>query len=84
MISSSILLKNSNPATDKKLVKQYQSHIETQIWGYIYTRPDLGFFVSTLRRFSLNPTAKHFCAVKWVYRYLQDTKDYKLVYLDSH
>lgn len=84
MISSPILLKNLNSATDKELVKQYWSYIGTQIWAYIYTRPELGFSVLTLSRFSSNPTAKHFSTVKRVYKYLQGTKDYKLVYLGDY
>ena len=51
------------------------------MWTYIYTRTDLGFSVLTLSRFSSNPTTEHLSTVKRVYKYLKDTKDYKLVYL---
>ena len=48
------------------------------MWAYICTRPDLGFSISFLSQFCSNPTIEHLCAVKQVYRYLQDTKDYNL------
>lgn len=70
IIGSPNFLKNPEPATDVELVRLYQSHIGTQMWAYICTRPDLGFSVSTLSRFSSNQTAEHLSAVKRVYRYL--------------
>ena len=54
------------------------------MWAYVCTRPDLGFLVSTLSRFSSNPTWEQFSALKRVYQYLQDTKDSKLVYHGGH
>lgn len=84
MIGTPNLLKNPEPVSDQELVQLYQSHIGTQMWAYICTRPDLGFSVSTLSRFSSNPTPEHFGALKRVYRYLQNTKDYKLVYHGGH
>lgn len=54
------------------------------MWAYIYTRPDFSFSVSTLSQFSSNPTWEHFGTLKRVYRYLQDTKNYKLVYCSGH
>ena len=84
MISTPNLSQNPKPVADQKLVQSYQSHIGTQMWAYVCTRPDLGFSVSTLSRFSSNPTREHFSALKRVYRYLQDTKDYKLVYHGGH
>ena len=84
MIVNSKLAQNPESAADAELIQLYQSHIGTQMWAYICTRPDLGFSVSTLSRFSSNPTPEHIGAVKRVYRYLQDTKDYKLVYHGGH
>ena len=54
------------------------------MWAYIYTRPDLGFLISFLSRFCSNLTAEHLNVVKRVYKYLQDTKNYKLVYTGGH
>lgn len=50
------------------------------MWSGICTQPDLGFSVLILSHFSSNPSREHVSAAKRVYRYLQETKDYKLVY----
>ena len=84
MIGSPNFPQNTEPPTNQELVQLYQSHIGTQMWAYICTRPDLGFSISLLSRFCSNPTAEHLSAVKRVYRYLQGTKDYKLVYSGGH
>lgn len=44
------------------------------------TRPDISFAVKTLSRFNKNPTVAHWTAVKRIFRYLQGTKELKLVY----
>jgi len=44
------------------------------------TRPDISFTVATLCRFIANPGVKHWNAVKHLLRYLQGTKDVRLVY----
>ena len=84
MIGSLNFSQNTKPLTNQKLVQLYLSPIGTQILAYIYTRPDLEFSISLLSQFCSNPIAEHLSAVKQVYRYLQGTKDYKLVYLGGH
>ena len=54
------------------------------MWAYIYTKPDLGFSISFLSQFSSDLTVEYFSIVKQVYKYLQNTKDNKLIYLDGH
>ena len=54
------------------------------MWAYICIRPDLGFLISFFDQFCLNPTAEYLSTVKLVYKYLQGTKNNKLVYLDGH
>ena len=44
------------------------------------TRPDIAYSVSFLSRFVANPGKAHWQAVKHLFRYLQGTKDLKLVY----
>ena len=44
------------------------------------TRPDIAYAVGTLAKFNSNPSPIHWKAVKHVFRYLQGTKDYQLVY----
>jgi Reverse transcriptase (RNA-dependent DNA polymerase)/gag-polypeptide of LTR copia-type/GAG-pre-integrase domain/Integrase core domain len=44
------------------------------------TRPDIAFAVGTLAKYNSNPSPIHWKAVKHVFRYLQGTKDYELIY----
>ena len=44
------------------------------------TRPDISYTVGVLARFNSNPGMTHWKAVKHLFRYLQGTKDKKLVY----
>ena len=72
--------RNPEDASDEELIRSYQSYIGTHIWVYVCSRPDLGYVVYTLTWFSSNLTREHIIAVKPVYRYLQTTKDLKIVY----
>ena len=76
--------KNLDEPADEEFIRLYQSHVGTHMWAYVCTRPDLGFAVSTLSRFSSNPTSEHMAAVLQVYRYIQATKDIKIVYRGGH
>ena len=80
LVSGIDFSKNLNKLLDKDFIYLYQSHVGTHMWVYVCTRPDLSFAVSTLSRFSSNPTIKHMIAVQRVYQYLQATKDLKIVY----
>ena len=44
------------------------------------THPDIAFAVGTLAKYNSNPSPVHWKAVKHVFRYLQGTKDYEMVY----
>ena len=44
------------------------------------TRPDIAYTVGVLARFSSNPGSAHVAALNHLFRYLQGTKDLKLVY----
>lgn len=44
------------------------------------TRPDIAFAVNTLSRYNNEPKTEHVMAVKRLLRYLQGTKDLKLIY----
>ncbi|RVW90132.1 Retrovirus-related Pol polyprotein from transposon TNT 1-94 [Vitis vinifera] len=46
----------------------------------VCTRPDIAFAVGMLGRYQSNPGIDHWKAAKKVMRYLQGTKDYKLMY----
>ena len=47
------------------------------------TRPDIQYAVSYLARFNHNPGPQHWAALKHLLRYLQGSKDFKLVYTGS-
>ncbi len=44
------------------------------------THPDIAYAVGTLSQFSANPGKKHLEAINCVLRYLNATKDYKIIY----
>ena len=48
------------------------------------TRPDLAYTVSTLSKFSSNPTDNHFSAAKRVLRYLQSSSTLSLAFIMNH
>lgn len=58
----------------------YQEAIGCLLYLAQITRPDISYAVNTLSRFNKNPTAEHWTAVKRIFRYLQGTKNLKLVY----
>jgi hypothetical protein len=58
----------------------YLSAIGALNYLALQTRPDICYAVGKLARFSANPSPIHWNAVKHVFRYLQGTKHYKLVY----
>lgn len=58
----------------------YQQAIGSLLYVAQGTRPDISFAVNTLSRFNKNPTTAHWSEVKRIFRYLQGTKDLKLLY----
>jgi hypothetical protein len=58
----------------------YQQMIGSLMYLVTCTRPDLAFSVSFLSQFSVHPVQRHHTAVKRVFRYLQGTRQLKLVY----
>ena len=44
------------------------------------TRPDIAYAVSSVARYCSQPTLQHWIAVKRIFRYLNGTLDYGLVY----
>ncbi|XP_062089479.1 secreted RxLR effector protein 161-like [Humulus lupulus] len=50
------------------------------MYAQVCTRPDIAFVVGMLGRYKSNPGLDHWRATKKVMRYLQGTKDYKLIF----
>ncbi|RVW92399.1 Retrovirus-related Pol polyprotein from transposon TNT 1-94 [Vitis vinifera] len=58
----------------------YASAVGSLMYAQVCTRPDIPFAVGMLGRYQSNPSIDHWKAAKKVMRYLQGTKDYKLMY----
>ena len=58
----------------------YQSAIGSLLYLSVSTRPDITYAVSTLARFSSNPTKQHWTALKRILRYLKGTVNYGINY----
>lgn len=61
--------------------KEYQKLIGSLMYLMMGSRPDLAYTVSTLSKFSSNPTPDHFSTGKRVLRYLQSTSTLSLAYI---
>lgn len=62
---------------DKSL---YQSMVGGLLYAAVATRPDIGQSVSTVSKFTSDPTTAHLTAVKRILRYLKGTVDLGLTY----
>ena len=58
----------------------YAFAVRSLMYARVCTRPVIAFIVGMLGRYQSNPTLDHWKAAKKVMRYLQGTKDYKLMY----
>ena len=58
----------------------YASAVGSLMYAQVCTRPDIAYSVGMLGRFQSNPGIDHWKAAKKVMRYLQGTKDYKLMF----
>ena len=58
----------------------YLSAVGALMYLAIMTRPDISYAVGYFARFSANPSPTHWKHLKRIFRYLQHTKDLKLVY----
>ena len=58
----------------------YGSAVGSLLYLATCTRPDISFAVSSLCRFIAKPGIAHWRAVQHLFRYLQGTKDIRLVY----
>ena len=68
---------NNDEIVDQQL---YQSAIGSLLYLSVSTRPDITYAVSTLARFSSEPTKQHWTAAKRVMRYLKGTINHGIHY----
>lgn len=58
----------------------YQSAVGSLMYAMLGTRPDIAFAVSVVSRYASNPDESHWKAVKRIFRYLNGTRDWHLVF----
>ena len=58
----------------------YQSMLGSIMYAMLWTRPDLGYAVSLLGRFSANPGSSHWNCMKHVLQYLKGTENVGIKY----
>ena len=80
--AGAVLEKSSHTAADHSR-KRYQSLIGNLLYATLGTRPDISFAVQKLSQYNSNPSDAHWNYAKYVLRYLQGTKDYRLRYFGS-
>ncbi|XP_071902633.1 secreted RxLR effector protein 161-like [Coffea arabica] len=61
----------------------YASLVGSHMYAQVCTRPNIAFTVGMLGMYQNNPAKDHGKATKRVLRYLQGTKDYRLIYKQS-
>ena len=59
----------------------YTFVVGSLMYAQVYTRPDIAFSIGMLGRYQSNPGLDHWKTAKKAMRYLQGTKDYKLMYM---
>ena len=62
----------------------YRSVLGALIYAYVVARPDIGYAVTTLARFSDHPSKVHYDALRRVARYLRMTRHWGLIYWRRH
>lgn len=77
--AGAVLASADEPASDQ-FRQRYQSLIGSLLYAMLGTRPDISFAVTRLSKFNANPSEAHMSYAKYVLRYLQGTKAYRLRY----
>ncbi|XP_073039066.1 secreted RxLR effector protein 161-like [Primulina eburnea] len=61
----------------------YSNAVGSIMFSMVSTRPDIAYGLGLISRFMSKPSREHWQAVKWLLRYLKETKKLKLVYSRS-
>jgi hypothetical protein len=65
---------------EKKMKFGYRAGIGELIYAYVTCRPDIGYAVAELAKFSSNPAEDHYAAVRRVFKYLRQSKDDGIIF----
>ena len=71
---------DTSQALEMSMGFSYRSVLGALIYAYVVARPDIGYTISTLARFSDHPAKIHYDALRRVARYLRMTKNWGLLY----
>ena len=80
MNSSEKLMSNNGKAIDQL---EYAQIVGCLMYAMTSTRPDIAFAVGKLSRFTSNPSANHWRALRRILRYLKGTMAYGISYVGS-
>ena len=76
-------LKNEKEIEDMSKIP-YASAVGCLMYAMVCTRPDLAHAVSTVSKYITNPGREHWNTVKWIYRYLNGTTGYGILFARQH
>ena len=62
----------------------YASAVGCLMYVMDCTRPNLAYAVSTVSKYMANPGREHWNAVKWIFRYLNGTAGYGILFAKQH
>ena len=71
--------KSEEDIAEMKLIP-YASAVGSLMYVMVCTRPDIAHAVGLVSRFKSNPGKEHWCAVKWILRYLKGAIDVGLLF----
>ena len=81
------LSSNQRPKTPAEIERMreipYASAVGSLMYAMLCTRSDICFAVGMVSRYQSDPGEEHWTAVKHIFKYLQRTRDYMLVYQDE-
>ncbi|MBW0531392.1 hypothetical protein O181_071107 [Austropuccinia psidii MF-1] len=83
---NSNLLRELEEIGDPVSITSYQQAIGSLNYLAQHTRPDISFTVNALSRYATQPTARHWVALKHLFRYLKGSSELRLTYTnhDTH
>ena len=75
---------NQRPETPAEIERMrgipYASIVESLMYAMLCTRPDICFAIGMVSRYQSDPGEEHWISVKHIFKYLQRTRDYILVF----
>jgi hypothetical protein len=70
----------AHKALEQEIGYSYRQVLGEIVYAYVLCRPDIGYAVTFLSRFSTCPAREHYAALKNICKYLRRTREWGLVY----